>query len=664
MAFRIGSPLKPNKPIHEIRQDLEKGWDNHLTVGRKVTHSRKYGYGPLALLKPVDLSIEKLTLEGTNVSIEKEKIEFVLQPKPMPSYFSIAAALGLDHHESTDVSKELDVVKHIITRESTLLKLENLCRKILKWEALQRTTTELENEVLNTMADMRDRTIEYIDALIAWRQSAADFDPLNPRIFYWEQRNYTLKVTKDMDFLADQPTLVEALAIPLDKIKMNPLMLPNTLEEADTWIDPIQRASMDANGATGGPVYERKLHIRNTERVLLTELELAFHQETLPLWDTTGGGDPRGTATTPSSSQHPPPTSANSAPPQLTMVQHLDHLHMQQQQQSLKESPHLNITINNTSNNQEFAEYTEQERKDVEFLNWHLLAQYQLNKISNKLGEDLISRSTNRMDVPRPEDERPPSPKILHQGNPWQGNPTKLHEFNSSKISAEVTNAPSDTPLNTPTTHPLTHSIIPSDIPTNTLFDTLSDTLIQVKVLSRPSSSYARPAASAGGARGQGLGTAPGQGLGPGSGPGTTPHFPPSNENTNPLSGVNPSSSAEGGNGPGTGQSRVYTPYGESGDDGGYGGDAFEVGDQSLDPFRRQDDNNNNNNNNNATNNDVDGGGGVATNTRHPHEIHTAGLDFMEFNDIDVTAENSSIESVSSIGDPPLASSCTCTLNK
>ena len=441
MSFRVGSPLKMNKPIHLIRQDLEKGWDNHLTVGRKVTHSRKYGYGPLALLKPVDLSIEKLTLEGTNVTIEKEKMEFLLQPKPMPSYFSIAAALGLDHHESTDVTRELDVVKHIITRESTLLKLENLCRKILKWEALQRTTTELENEVLNTMADMRDRTIEYIDALIAWRQSAADFDPVNPRIFYWEQRNYTLKVTKDMDFLASQPSLVEALAIPLDKIKMNPLMLPNTLEEADTWIDPIQRASMDANGATSGPIYERKLHIRNTERILLTELELAFQQESQPLWDTT---TPQGNDMIPFSSQQQPPPSPKSAPPQLTMVQHLDHLHMQQLQQQqlqLKNSQQMNTNNNknkNNNNSQEFAEYTEQERKDVAFLNWQLLAQYQLNKISTKLGEDLISRSTNRMDVPRPEEERPPSPKILHQGSPWEGQPTKLHEFNSSKISAEV----------------------------------------------------------------------------------------------------------------------------------------------------------------------------------------------------------------------------------
>ena len=109
----------------------------------------------------------------------------------------------------------------------------------------------------------------------------------------------------------------------------------------------------------------------------------------------------------------------------------------------------------------------------------------------------------------------------------------------------------------------------------------------------------------------------------------------------NPLRGTNPPSSAEGG--PGTSGGRVYTPYGGMEEDGGYGGDAFEVGDQSLDPFRRQDDHNNNNNNN-------EGDGGEGANIRHPHEIHTVGLDFMEFNDTDVTAENSSIESVSSIG--------------
>ena len=153
-------------------------------------------------------------------------------------------------------------------------------------------------------------------------------------------------------------------------------------------------------------------------------------------------------------------------------------------------------------------------------------------------------------------------------------------------------------------------------------------------MLSRPSSSYARPAASAGGARGQGLGATPVLGQG-----------------NNPLSGTTPPTTTDDGMNTMNG-GRLYTPYGGSGDDGGYGGDAFEVGDQSLDPFRRQDNQNNNQNNNNRSNNNGnnDGEDGTGDNIRHPHEIHTAGLDFMEFNDADGTAENSSIESVSSMG--------------
>lgn len=223
------------------KEKRESGWDNHQTVGRKETTAKKYGYAPHTLLKPTLFKNELEKMEGLSAQIEYEKVHYFNQPKPMPSYFSIAASLGLIHHDNTDVNKELEVVKRIIVRESLLLTLEMLCRKLVRWEALQRTTTDLENDLLLTLADMRERTVEYIDALIVWRESAINYDPLNPRIFYWEQRNYTLKITKDLNFLAEQPLFVNALGIPLEKIKTNPLMLPNTLEETEvTWIDPVK----------------------------------------------------------------------------------------------------------------------------------------------------------------------------------------------------------------------------------------------------------------------------------------------------------------------------------------------------------------------------------------------------------------------------------------
>ena len=39
-------------------------------------------------------------------------------------------------------------------------------------------------------------------------------------------------------------------------------MLPNTLEENDTWIDPTQRAASDAGGATSGEVFGKRLQVR------------------------------------------------------------------------------------------------------------------------------------------------------------------------------------------------------------------------------------------------------------------------------------------------------------------------------------------------------------------------------------------------------------------
>jgi hypothetical protein len=136
-------------------QELEQGWDNHATIGRKSTAAKKYGYAPHALLKQQDLLSELKTLAGLSDQIERERVHFLNQPKPMPAYFSIAAALGLIHHEGTDVGLELEVVKRIIARESLLLKLENLCRRLVKLEALQRTTTAVENELLLTLAEVR-----------------------------------------------------------------------------------------------------------------------------------------------------------------------------------------------------------------------------------------------------------------------------------------------------------------------------------------------------------------------------------------------------------------------------------------------------------------------------------------------------------------------------
>ena len=94
-----------------------------------------------------------------------------------------------------------------------------------------------------------------------------------------------MKVTTDLDFLSDQPTLVAVLHFPSEKMVKNPLMLPNNLEEGDTWISAIERAVYDSGGLKEGPFFEERLRIRKAERVLLQELELNVNEDIVPEWD-------------------------------------------------------------------------------------------------------------------------------------------------------------------------------------------------------------------------------------------------------------------------------------------------------------------------------------------------------------------------------------------
>ena len=81
------------------------------------------------------------------------------------------------------------------------------------WHAVVTPPCSCDTTKQNVSQQVRDRTVDYIEALGTWRESAMDYDPTNPRRFFWEGRNYTLKITRDLDFLADQPLFVDALQV-------------------------------------------------------------------------------------------------------------------------------------------------------------------------------------------------------------------------------------------------------------------------------------------------------------------------------------------------------------------------------------------------------------------------------------------------------------------
>ena len=258
---------------HEKRM-LEKGWNNHLSIGPVGSASiNQYAFTPDDNTRASDIMFDQDGYDQPGSPIAKSRNELLSRPKPLTAYASISTTLGFVHHEGTDQSKELDVIRYVLARESIILKLQNLCYKISQCDILVQSSMVLESELLDTLALMRATTVNFLEIISIWRKSADDFDPRNPRTFIWEGQNYTLKIVRDLDFLADQQMLVDSLQLTSEKMRANPLMLPNTLEEGDSCVDEIERAIFDSCGQREGDFFEERLRVRKAEKVLLVELE-------------------------------------------------------------------------------------------------------------------------------------------------------------------------------------------------------------------------------------------------------------------------------------------------------------------------------------------------------------------------------------------------------
>jgi hypothetical protein len=182
------------------------------------------------------------------------------------SFSKISETLGFIHHDGTDRNLELKVVKIIMIREGLIMNLQYLSERAFKNKGVDGSN------ILELMFQLRETTLNYLEALCLWRQGSNQGDM--PRAFLWESQNYTIKLINDMDFLAENSYIINALNIPPEQLKSNPLMLSNNLEDFNTWMDPHERASQDTNGNTAGPEFESRLRLRFAERVLLQEMEL------------------------------------------------------------------------------------------------------------------------------------------------------------------------------------------------------------------------------------------------------------------------------------------------------------------------------------------------------------------------------------------------------
>ena len=236
-------------------------------------------------------------------ALARPTVSFSKKDQP-DTYLKLSMMFGFTHQEGTDRAAEISVIKQILKREDLLMKLhhlndsiENIFKDVIinsNGENSANTTNRIMNdkmcnEVLLILSQIRECTLNYLEALCSWRQSAFSGSPSPllppiPRPFLWKGANYTLKIANDLDFIADNEILVSGLLstiIPPDQLKSNPLMLANNLEDHETWMDPSDRAVRDAveSGATPdqleGPHFEAKLRLRYAERVILQEIEIS-----------------------------------------------------------------------------------------------------------------------------------------------------------------------------------------------------------------------------------------------------------------------------------------------------------------------------------------------------------------------------------------------------
>ncbi len=140
------------------------------------------------------------------------------------SFSSVASAFDFQHHIGSDPASELLVLKHILTRECLLSRLEAVCHQLRKRFQLLPTVTSTSESapavrlkegsegILELLSKMRGATVAVIEAISVWRKDMTGYPP---SAFVWHGDNYLLKITNDLNFLAGVQPLVDTLKVPL-----------------------------------------------------------------------------------------------------------------------------------------------------------------------------------------------------------------------------------------------------------------------------------------------------------------------------------------------------------------------------------------------------------------------------------------------------------------
>lgn len=250
----MGSRTRANDKLKR----LEKAWNSN------VSHDQE----PRRLAQMTE-DIKHFIVKSMSDGTETQKLveSFQKERQTVDTFTSIASTLGFRHHEGTDSGMELRIIKVIMMRESLLMSLK------FSAEQVERQGNLEGNNLLPLMAQMRETTINYLSFLNLWRQTASTNGDGTVRAFIWENENYTMKVINDLDFLSENPVIIDTLNLTQEQLRCNPLMLSNNLEDINTWMAPEDRALADCQGDSSHPDYRNRLTLRHAERLLLLEME-------------------------------------------------------------------------------------------------------------------------------------------------------------------------------------------------------------------------------------------------------------------------------------------------------------------------------------------------------------------------------------------------------
>lgn len=245
-------------------KNLEKSWNNNTNI---ELESKRLSQMAVDIKSFIVQSMRDPNEVQDIVRKSKKDREMNLN-----TYAQITTLFNFQHHDGTDFALELRIIKTILLRENILMSLQTLSERSLK--SLQLDGSAL----LDLLSQMRNLTLQYLLTLIKWRETSEDGNIFRP--FYWRIEktskypiNYTMKIITDLNFLAMNPIILQALQLSSEQLSNNPLMLKNNLHDFTDFKPPEESAIEDNGGINEGPEYDFRLSLRLAENVLREYME-------------------------------------------------------------------------------------------------------------------------------------------------------------------------------------------------------------------------------------------------------------------------------------------------------------------------------------------------------------------------------------------------------